>query len=258
MCLIYIAHRVDPFYRLVVAANRDELHARPSAPAHWWDDAPGILAGRDLEAGGTWMGISRSGRFAALTNYRDPAHRAPGARSRGLLVSGFLRSGAPALAWLEEVAGEGDRYDGFSLLVHDGDTLAFYSNRGGEPEPVPPGVHGLSNHLLDSPWPKVEQGKLELLGLLSRGTPTPGALRGLLDRREPADEAELPDTGVGAARERWLSPRFILGAQYGTRSSTALIVDAGGEVVLRERSFDAAGEARGDAVHSFRIEPSRG
>ena len=132
MCLIYIAHRVDPHYRLVVAANRDEYHARPAAPAAWWDDEPGILAGRDLEAGGTWMGMSRSGRFAALTNYRDPARHDPGARSRGFLVSGFLRGHAGAMEFLAGVAREGERYNGFSVLVHDGDTLGFYSNRGGE------------------------------------------------------------------------------------------------------------------------------
>jgi len=253
MCLIYIAHRVDPHYRLVVAANRDEYHARPAAPAAWWDDGPGILAGRDLEAGGTWMGMSRSGRFAALTNYRDPARHDPCARSRGFLVSGFLRGDTGAMAFLAGVAKEGERYNGFSLLVHDGGTLAFYSNRGGEPEVVAPGVHGLSNHLLDTPWPKVEEGKLELLGLLSRGAATPGALLGLLDRREPVDDGQLPDTGVGRERERVLSPRFIHGEHYGTRCSTVIIADAGGEVLFRERSFDSHGEADGDQVHSFRL-----
>jgi uncharacterized protein with NRDE domain len=253
MCLIYIAHRVDPHFRLVVAANRDEYHVRPTSPAAWWDDEPGILAGRDLEAGGTWIGVTRGGRFAALTNYRDPARHDGAARSRGFLVSGFLRGQDGAMAFLSDVAREGQRYNGFSLLVHDGDVLAFYSNRGGAPEVVAPGVHGLSNHVLDTPWPKVEEGKLELLSMLSRGGATPGALLGLLDRRLPVDDGHLPDTGVGRARERALSPRFILGEQYGTRCSTIIMVDAGGDVLFRERSFDSRGEPRGDEVHSFRL-----
>ena len=255
MCLIYVAWRVHPNYRLVIAANRDEYHARPAAPAHWWDDDADILAGRDLEAGGTWLGISRDGRFAALTNYRDPARRRNGARSRGMLVSGFLRSGVPAPEYLSEVAADGERYNGFTLLACDGDVLAWYSNRGGEPAVVPPGVHGLSNHLLDTPWPKVEEGKLDLLSLLARRPPTPGDLLGLLDRHEAAADDRLPDTGVGRERERDLSPRFILGEDYGTRCSTVVLVSAEGDVVFRERSFDAAGEARGDAVHGFRIAP---
>ena len=129
MCLIYLAHRVDPRFPLVVAANRDEFHARETQPAHWWDDDAGILAGRDLRAGGTWMGVSRGGRFAALTNYRDPRKHRDDARSRGFLVSAFLKSAASAMAYLEEVALDAQRYNGFSLLVHDGASLAFYSNR---------------------------------------------------------------------------------------------------------------------------------
>jgi len=257
MCLIYVAWRIAPAYRLVVAANRDEYHARPAAPAGWWDDDADILAGRDLEAGGTWLGISRGGRLAALTNYRDPARRRTQARSRGMLVSGFLRSRAPALDYLQAVAADGERYNGFTLLAFDGDVLAWYSNRGGAPAAVAPGVHGLSNHLLDTPWPKVEEGKLDLLALLARRPPTPGDLLGLLDRREAAGDDRLPDTGVGVERERWLSPRFILGDDYGTRCSTVVMMSGDGDVVFRERSFDAAGEARGDEVHGFRIEPER-
>jgi uncharacterized protein with NRDE domain len=256
MCLIYVAWRVDPVYRLVVAANRDEYHARASAPAHWWDEAGGVLAGRDLEAGGTWMGVSRGGRFAAITNYRDPALRLPGARSRGELVSGFLRGTTPAREYLERVAGEGGSYNGFTLLVGDGESLAWYSNRGGAPEIVAPGVHGLSNELLDSPWPKVEEGKRELLSLMARRPPTPGDLLGLLERREAHPDHTLPDTGVGLERERALSPRFIRGEEYGTRCSTVLLVSAEGEAVFRERSFDAGGDARGDVVHTFRVEPA--
>ena len=253
MCLIYVAHRVDPRYRLVVAANRDEFHARETQPAHWWQDDPCILAGRDLRAGGTWMGISRGGRFAAITNFRDPASYRGDARSRGLLVSNFLKSTDDAMRYLDDVAQEADRYNGFSLLVYDGVSMCFFSNRDGAPSKVAPGVHGLSNHLLDTPWPKVEEGKLDMLGVLARGAPSPAAFLGLLDQRQPAAEVQLPDTGVGRARERDLSPRFIQNAEYGTRSSTVIMLSAGGEVLFRERSFDADGEACGDEVHTFDI-----
>ena len=217
MCLIFLAHRVDPRYRLVVAANRDEFHMRETRPAHWWDEDGGILAGRDLRAGGTWMGISRGGRFAALTNFREPSGHRDDARSRGFLVSSFLKSTDGAMAYLEAVAREADRYNGFSLLVYDGAALCFYSNRDGAPSKVSPGVHGLSNHLLDTPWPKVEEGKLDMLGVLARGAPSPARLLGLLDRRQAVDDARLPDTGVGRARERQLSARFIQAGEYGTR-----------------------------------------
>jgi uncharacterized protein with NRDE domain len=253
MCLIYLAHRVDPRYRLVVAANRDEFHTRETRPAHWWDDDGGILAGRDLRAGGTWMGISRGGRFAALTNFRESSGHRDDARSRGFLVSSFLKSTDGAMAYLAAIAREADRYNGFSLLVYDGAALCFYSNRDGAPSQVAPGVHGLSNHLLDTPWPKVEEGKLDMLGVLAMGAPSPARLLGLLDRRQTVDDARLPDTGVGRARERQLSPRFIQAGEYGTRSSTVIMVGADGDVLFRERSFDADGEAHGDEVYSFSI-----
>ena len=163
MCLIYLAWRRHPRYPLVVAANRDEYHARPAAPAHWWEDAPGVLAGRDLEAGGTWMGVTRGGRFAAVTNYHDPAAgRRAGAPSRGALVGAFLTGGEPAPEYLDRVVEEGRRYNGFCLLAMDGETLAFASNRSPGAMRLDPGVYGLSNHLLDTPWPKVTEGKAEL------------------------------------------------------------------------------------------------
>lgn len=253
MCLIYVAHRVHPRHRLVVAANRDEFHDRAAAPAHWWADRPTVLAGRDLEGGGTWMGVSRGGRFAAVTNFRDPPSRNPAARTRGELVSNFLVGAADALDYLHEVKRDAACYNGFSLLVHDGRTLACFSNRGQDPCEVTPGVHGLSNHLLDSPWPKVEEGKRDLLGLLAADTVAPQDMLSLLDHREPADDDRLPDSGVGVQRERALSARFILGESYGTRCSTVALVSAGGEVEYRERSFDATGEARGDEVFRFSI-----
>jgi uncharacterized protein with NRDE domain len=256
MCLIYLAHRVHPRYPLVVAANRDELHARPSSPAHWWQDVPGLLAGRDLQAGGTWMGVTRGGRFAAVTNFREPGARDANARSRGELVSGFLEGTDDALSFLAQVSRAGQRYNGFSLLAYDGQVLGSYSNRGGEPEVVNPGVHGLSNHLLDSPWPKVEQGLAELQRLMAGGQIEHEDLLQLMDRRESAPDHALPDSGIGLARERLLSPRFILDDHYGTRCTTVAVWSADGGVDYVERSFDRRGEARGDAVHAFSVSDS--
>lgn len=254
MCLIFIAHRARTDYPLIVAANRDEFHRRATCPAHLWADAPKLLGGRDLEAGGTWMGVHRNGRFAALTNYREPRTPLPGAPSRGLLVSDFLRGRSPALDYLQRLAAVGGRYNGFSLLVHDGATLACYCNREGAPEVVAAGVHGLSNRLLDAPWPKISGGRVELERRLAAGAPREEDLFALLGNRRTAADAELPDTGVGLERERQLSPRFILGQDYGTRCSTVLLIDRQGHARFVERSYDAAGETLGEVRHDFTLE----
>jgi len=251
MCLIFIAHRACPDYPLVIAANRDEYHSRPTAVARFWSDAPEILAGRDLEAHGTWLGLHRNGRFAALTNYRDPRPAIPAAPTRGLLVSDFLCSQDPALVYLEQLARKGSRYNGFSLLVHDGETLACYCNREGVLQRLSSGIHGLSNRVINTPWPKVASGRSELATHLEAGAPRPQVLFDLLANRTPAPESELPDTGVGPERERQLSPRFILGAQYGTRSSTVLTINRQGHVEFIERSFDAEGVLGGEVSFRF-------
>jgi uncharacterized protein with NRDE domain len=241
MCLILFAWRVHPRFPLVVAANRDEYHARVTAPVALWDDAPGVLAGRDLQAGGTWLGVDRRGRFAAITNVRDPARVVADAPSRGELVADFLTGDEPAPDYAHRVAGTGERYNGFNLVVGDGVSLWWLCNRGGPPAPVRPGVHGISNGLLDEPWPKVISGRAAVRELLERDGPDPVALMEILADREAPPDDHLPDTGVGMARERDLSPRFILGADYGTRSSTALSLTADGALRLLERAYDPAG-----------------
>ena len=253
MCLIYVAWRRHPRYRLVVAANRDEYHARPAASAHWWEDAPGVLAGRDLEAGGTWLGIASGGRFAAITNYQDPHARLAGAPSRGALVSGFLTGDESAPEYLGRIMASGHHYNGFSLLAMDGDTLAFTSNRGRGGVRLDPGVYGLSNHLLDTPWPKVTEGKAELERLVAEPDVRVPDLFALLAVRGPAKvkEALCADTGSDSGRMRWRASRFILGGDYGTRTSTVLLLDAGGAGVFVERSFDSRGVAIGEVA--FRL-----
>jgi len=239
MCLILFAWRSHADFDLVVAANRDEFYARAAAPLAIWHDAPEVLAGRDLEAGGTWMGVTRNGRFAAITNYRDPANVRHGAPSRGHLVGEFLTGSEQPGAYLERIAESGHRYNGYNLLVGDRSDLWYYSNRGGTPRPLPEGVYGLSNHLLDTPWPKVETGKQRLREALELdgGQVQQRLFEVLRDRYHPSDSA-LPDTGVGLELERTLSPLFIVGEHYGTRASTVLTRAPDGTVELAETTFD--------------------
>lgn len=251
MCLILAAWRAHPEYSLVVAANRDEFHARPTASAGFWPDAPHVLAGRDLEGGGTWLGITTGGRFAALTNYRDPARVVAGAPSRGELVRRFLagdESPRHFRDWLQEVGG---RYNGFNLLFGDSESLHAYSNCGTAPGELAPGIYGLSNHLLDTPWPKVAQGKSEL-ALALEALPDDGPLIDLLRDDRIAPDELLPRTGVNLEWERLLSAAFIRSPRYGTRSSTVLLV-AGREVRFDEASYDPAGRETGRCRVAFTL-----
>ena len=206
-----------------------------------------MLAGRDLEAGGTWLGVAPGGRFAAITNYRGPSVHLAGAPSRGTLVSEFLTGNESAPTYHRRIIGEGHRYNGFSLLAMDGDTLAFASNRCREVLRLAPGVYGLSNHLLDTPWPKVTDGKRDLERLLAGPEVRVPDLLALLAVDDPrSDEAPRADTESDLERMHWRSSRFILGDNYGTRTSTVVLLDAGGAGVFVERSFDASGATVGD------------
>ncbi|MBW1800252.1 MAG: NRDE family protein [Deltaproteobacteria bacterium] len=239
MCLILLAHRVHPAYRLVLAANRDEFYDRPTTAAAFWQEAPDVLGGRDLRAGGTWLGITRKGRMAAITNYRAHASMKEGVPSRGQLVSRFLLGKDHPETYLRRLALSADEYNGFNLILGHGPALYWYSNEGGEIRSLEPGIYGLSNHLLDTPWPKVAGGKEALRRLLAeQGGPSPEALFAILSDRYRADDADLPDTGVGLELERLLSPRFITSPDYGTRSSTILSIDAGERVRFTERTFN--------------------
>lgn len=245
MCLLLIAYDTHPRYRLVVAANRDEFYARPTAPAAWWDDEPNLLAGRDLEQSGTWLGVTRAGRWAGLTNFRDPAARKPAARSRGLLVSEFLRSAQSVPAYLAQLSAERTQYNDFNLLAWDGVQLGYFGSRAGG-RILPSGVYALSNHLLDTPWPKVERGKSALTRAIEQ-EPRDDELFGLLTDTSHPDGARLPDTGVGPALERALAPIFVRTDNYGTRCSTLLRIDHTGQVVFQERSYNHLGSA-GDTL----------
>lgn len=252
VCLIALAWRYGD-HHLVVAANRDEFYARPTGATAFWEDSPGLLAGRDLQAGGTWMGITRGGRFAALTNVRDPSRQIPDAPSRGALVADFLRGNMSARDYMAHIGAVAADYNGFNLLVGDGAELLCLSNHPRESRMLEAGIYGLSNHALDSPWPKVERAKRGLVDALAGPEPAQDLFAMLADRNKP-DDACLPDTGVGLELERLLSPIFVQMPAYGTRLSTVLTVSRQGRVVWRERSFGMGGPL-GSETFGFDIQP---
>jgi uncharacterized protein with NRDE domain len=241
MCLILLAWQVHPGYPLVVAANRDEFHARPTDTADFWQDAP-ILAGRDREAGGTWMGISRSGRFAALTNYRAPEHHVAGRPSRGHLVADYLAGTQSPNDYLAAKADFGRTCNGYNLLLGDGSHLFWNSNVSGETRELPPGIYGVSNHLLDTPWPKVGAGRTALVAALDR-LPDDQSLFELLADPTVHPDAHLPQTGVPIEWERLLSAAFIRSTDYGTRSSTVLCVGHDGMISFDEKTWQPSGQS---------------
>jgi uncharacterized protein with NRDE domain len=256
MCLILFAFQAHAEYPLVVAANRDESYARPAAPAAFWQDHPHLYGGRDLEMGGTWMGLTRQGRFAAVTNYRDGFPKGVAPRSRGELVGGFLTGTQYAQPYLQTVAARKKEYAGFGVLAGDLNALWFLSNYGNGVEAITPGVHGLSNHLLDTPWPKVTTGKNELAALLARDMPALSEkLFEMLADRSVATPEDLPDTGVGILREKELGPKFIaVDERYGTRASTVIAVNRDGHVNYSERSFGPRGKLLSEVTNHFHLE----
>ncbi|MFJ4154241.1 NRDE family protein [Pseudomonas sp. NPDC089752] len=243
MCLIVFAWRPGHALPLIVAANRDEFYARPTQALAAWEDAPGVHAGRDLEAGGTWLGVGPQGRFAALTNIRDPG-QALGPRSRGELVAAYLQGELGVEAYLDEVASRSKQYSGFNLLVGDAGQLGYLHAREAAPRLLGAGVYGVSNAGLDTPWPKLVKARSGLEGLLDSADPQ--QLLALLADGETAPESELPETGVGLATEKLLSSVFIASQNYGTRASTVLIVDDQGKRRLIERSFGPFGGHLGE------------
>ncbi|MFZ2269165.1 MAG: NRDE family protein [Azonexus sp.] len=238
MCLIVVGWQVHADYPLLVAANRDEFHARPTAPAGRWPDAAQVIGGRDLEAGGTWLGITDSGRFAAVTNVREPG-MAPGKYSRGQLTRDFLLSDMAAGDYAASIASED--YSGFNLLLADGESLLYCSNRESQAQRLPPGVYGLSNHRLDSPWPKLQSARQKFTAALP-GLPNESAFFELLADQTIVADAELPQTGVPLEWERLLSAVFVRSPNYGTRASTLVWQRADGPVRLHERSFGPDGQ----------------
>lgn len=239
MCLIFLALEQHSDYRLVVAANRDEAYQRPTAPADYWADHPHILAGRDLQAGGTWMGISTTGRFAALTNVRSPRAPLPQPPSRGELISNFFNHDAEPERYLRQVEEKSAAYNGFCLLLYGTNGLHYLSNFDSDGfRTLTPGLYGLSNHLLDTPWPKVEEGKQAVGEWLETGGENVEGLFAIMTRKDRAADRDLPDTGVDKAFEKALSALFIESPGYGTRSTSVVLVGYDGTTVFVERTFE--------------------
>ena len=259
MCLAVIAVDAHPRHAVVVATNRDEFHARDAQRAHWWNDDAGfaLLAGRDLRQGGTWLGVNRQGRWAFVTNVREPGRNDPHAPSRGALVPLVLRDRRDARNAVEGIAAQATAYNGFNLVGGERMSATFASNRAPGAHALPRGVSGLSNAGLDTPWPKLLRTKAGVAAWAATGGDDLDALFDVLNDRVIADDDALPDTGLTRERERLLSSPFIVSRDYGTRCSTLLALGRDATVHFLERSFNAAGEVTGDVVHRFRIEATQ-
>ena len=240
MCLIVFAWKVIPGTPLIAAANRDEFYDRPAAPASWWQDHPQVYAGRDLRGGGTWLGVTQGGRFAALTNIRAPSERRADAPSRGALVADYLTGHYTPQQYVARLRGKTDDFNGFNLLIGDGDTMIWYSNRdlgdARNGEPLAPGIYGLSNDKLDASWPKVVRTKAQFASMLCQGAPEEAFFEMLSDTTRASD-CRLPKTGVSLEMERLLSAVCIESPTYGTRVSTVVQLHADRTVSLDERAM---------------------
>lgn len=249
MCLIVLAIGQQSDYPLILAANRDEFHARPTREAHWWPDKPAVLGGRDLQAGGTWLALNRSGRFATVTNYRDAQPPSPKHRSRGHLVTGFLESTLSPQDYLDTI--DEGAYAGFNLIVGTLQDVAYLSNREDGKRALSAGIYGLSNALLDGPWHKVERSKRRLSELLADGRVDESSLMRLMGDRDRAPVAEVETGRLAFDRAHAITAPFIVMPDYGTRCTTVVLGDAAGKWRLTERRFDPGGRTTGESQYSF-------
>jgi uncharacterized protein with NRDE domain len=241
MCLILIAQNLHPHYKLIVAANRDEFYIRPTQSAKYWEEFPYLLAGKDLSAGGTWMGITKNGKFCAITNYRDIRNLKQDAPSRGDLVLSHLTSIIDSYTFIDMLQNTGNLYNGFNLLFGNVDSLIYYSNQNNESVTLTPGIYGLSNHFLDTPWFKNIRSKQIFESIISKSLFNKNDLIAMLQDRTEAPEEQLPDTGIGKEWEKVLSPIFIHSEKYGTRCSTIITVSKENEVIFTEVSYNDLG-----------------
>ena len=240
MCTILIAHKMSNRFPLLVLANRDEFYNRPTSPALEWEEAPGLYAGRDLVSGGSWFGV-RNGRWASVTNIREGINnRDIHQKSRGWLVRDYLLRELPAEDYLQQLHAIKHEFAGFNLLLGEDEQLWYTSTRNSGPQLLKPGVYGLSNHLLDTPWPKVVRGKQDLKALLMRDKLNFNLAFSILADTTQAADKDLPDTGIPLEWERALSATFINFQNYGTRCSSLLVKDMEGEQLFMERRFSGS------------------
>jgi uncharacterized protein with NRDE domain len=252
MCLISLSWRAHPRYELVLAANRDEFHHRPTAAASWWTDAPDVFGGRDLSQGGGWLAASRQRRLAAVTNVRRMVQPDANAPSRGALVADFMRSTQSAAEFAKRLRGRADAYAGFNLLLYDGETLLYTTNHDDfHSERLAPGIHAVSNAALDTPWPKLVRLRDHMTEWSQQDQNDDGSLFNALANEQIPADAALPNTGVGIELERFLSPAFIRGPQYGTRASSVIALATDGTLQFSERRFGPNGMPEGETRESF-------
>ncbi len=249
MCLVVFAWKSHPDYRLILAANRDEFHGRPSQDADWWPDQPDLLAGRDLQAGGTWLATHRSGRFATVTNYRENQRVKPGLRSRGEIVTNFVAGEAEPMSFVASISDA--PYAGVSVLAADRENLCYASNRGDAATALSPGVYGLSNASLDAPWSKLLRSKEALAKLLDDDRVNPTELLRILADRTPAATSEVVSNDLPFKLARALTAPFIVADEYGTRCSTTVLVSNDGRIEFFERRFDKKGNPSGESGFRF-------
>lgn len=251
MCLILFAYKSHPEYPLIIAANRDEYYHRPTQNVHWWPDFPDLLAGKDLHSGGTWMGISRQGRFAAVTNIREGGPSSGDYLSRGQITLKYLTNQITDQEFHQFLYNSRENFRGYNLLFGSMQKLQHFSNRTRTISELKPGIYGLSNAALNSPWPKVEKGKAKLNQLLSAMSVKHEDLFQILADKSIAADKYLPDTGISLERERQLSSICICGADYGTRSSSTLTIDRDNNIILHEK--ERAPEQGPTRQFSFKI-----
>lgn len=254
MCLIHFQFQNHPHYKLILAANRDEAYDRPTAKAHYWEDEPSIIAGRDLLQMGTWLGVTRGGRFAALTNFRDPKQNSEDKISRGDIVRRYLGTHISLERFLLTLKHNRHYYAGFNVILGNQDELFYYNNAQNKITRIPKGIHGLSNHMLNTPWPKVTKGKDMLEHYVwTHQNVDPDKLFDILMDSEEARDDELPQTGVSLELERQLSPQFIKTSGYGTRSSTVVLIDKENHITFIERTYKE-GVFDGEKHFEFQIQ----
>jgi uncharacterized protein with NRDE domain len=255
MCLIIFGLKAHPRYKLVMIANRDEFYARPSLEAHFWEENAQVLAGKDLQAGGTWLGVHKKGRFSALTNYRDPKNIKENAPSRGDLITNYLLDNIDPLKYMFQVQLKAAQYNGFNLLVGDSEDVFYYSNYSKSIQKVSSGVHGLSNHLLDTYWYKVALGKEKLENYLNNHQELKvlELLDLLEDESKPEDESHIQQTGLSIEQEKMLSSMFIRSPLYGTCCSTVFLWDNNDEITFVEKTYKE-GQADKIVEYKFTVE----
>lgn len=252
MCLVNLQFRQHPTYKMVIAANRDEFYSRPAAAAEFWKDEPTVLAGRDLTQMGTWLGVTKKGRIAALTNFRDATNLETAQLSRGAVVKNFLTSTKSPEEYIKSI--DPDLYAGFNLIIGDSTKLIYYNNIQNESYEIPPGIHGLSNHFLNTPWPKVIKGKEKLTLYMAQTEKVDvEEIFSILSNTDYAPDSHLPDTGVGLDLEKMLSPMFIKTPDYGTRSATVVLISHDNTLTFAERNFEN-GLFKEDKVFTFKID----